>query len=98
MRSYSLSDVAVQDLNDICDYIAQKNPRAASQLFDAIRKKCRLLAEFPGMGKSYEQLAPNLRGIIVQEYIIFYYPREDGVDVARFVSGYRDIESIFTVE
>jgi toxin ParE1/3/4 len=98
MSSYSLSDVAVQDLNDICDYIAQKNPRAASQLFDTIRQKCRLLAEFPGMGKSYEQIAPNLRGIIVQDYIILYYPREDGVDVARIFSGYRDIESIFMVE
>jgi toxin ParE1/3/4 len=65
MRSYSLSDAAVKDLNDICDYIALRNPRAASQLFDTIRQKCRLLAEFPSMGKAYEELAPRLRGIVV---------------------------------
>ena len=98
MKTYSLSDAAVQDLNDICDYIAQNNPRAASKLFDTVRRKCRLLAEFPGMGKSYEKLAPNLRGIVVQDYIILYYPREDGVDIARIFSGYQDFESIFTAE
>jgi len=37
MSSYSFSDAAVQDLDDICSYIAQSNPSAASQLFDAIR-------------------------------------------------------------
>lgn len=98
MRSYSLSDAAVQDLNDICDYIARKNPRAANQLFDTIRQKCRLLAEFPEMGKSYEQLAPNLRGVVVQDYIVLYYPREEGVDIARIFSGYRDIEAILMTE
>jgi toxin ParE1/3/4 len=38
MNSYSLSDQAVQDLDDICNYIAQQNPSAASKLFDAIRR------------------------------------------------------------
>ena len=47
------------------------------------------------MGKSYVWLAPNLRGFMVDEYIIFYYPRTDGIDVARVVSGYRDLDSLF---
>jgi toxin ParE1/3/4 len=98
MRSYSLSDAAVKDLNDICDYIALRNPREASQLFDTIRQKCRLLAEFPSMGKAYEELAPRLRGIVVQNYIVLYYPREDGVDIARIFSGYQDLESLFMDE
>ena len=95
MNSYSLSDKAVQDLDDICDYIAQQNPSAASKLFDAIRQKCRQVAEFPNMGKSYKRLSTDLRGFSVSDYIVFYYPRPDGIDIVRIVSGYRDLESLF---
>lgn len=95
MSSYSFSDVAVQDLEKLCEYLAQSEPKVAGKIFDAIRQKCNLVAGFPLMGKSYAQLAPNLRGFIVDEYIIFYYPRTDGIDVARVVSGYRDLDSLF---
>ena len=95
MSSYSFSDAAVQDLDNICEYIARQNSKAASQLFDAIRKKCKLVANFPNMGKSYSKLGANLRGFVVEDYIIFYYPREDGIDIARVISGYRDFEALF---
>lgn len=95
MSSYSFSDAAVQDLDNICEYIARQNSKAASQLFDAIRKKCKLVANFPNMGKSYSKLAVNLRGFVVEDYIIFYYPRDDGIDIVRVISGYRDFEALF---
>ncbi|MEM7593843.1 MAG: type II toxin-antitoxin system RelE/ParE family toxin [Cyanobacteria bacterium P01_A01_bin.83] len=95
MSSYSFSDEAVKDINNICEYVARQNYQAASQLFDAIRKKCNLVAGFPNMGKSYSILATNLRGFVVEDYIVFYYPREDGIDIVRVVSGYRDLESLF---
>jgi toxin ParE1/3/4 len=95
MNSYSLSDQAIQDLDDICDYIAQQNPSAASNLFDAIRQKCRQIAEFLNMGKSYKRLSNELRGFVVSDYIVFYYPRPDGIDIVRIVSGYRDLELLF---
>jgi toxin ParE1/3/4 len=53
MGSYVFSELAVQDLDQICDFVAQSNVKAASQLFDSIRQKCKLVADFPGMGKSY---------------------------------------------
>jgi toxin ParE1/3/4 len=96
MSSYAFSDDAIQDLDEICEYIAQTNPDAASRIFDAIRERCKLVAGFPNMGKSYEKLSPRLREFIVDDYIVFYYPREDGIDVARVVSGYRDLESLFS--
>jgi len=54
------------------------------------------VAGFPNMGKNYSQLSLSLRGFIVDDYIIFYYSREDGIDIARVVSGYRDLESLFS--
>ncbi len=92
MSSYSFTNAAIQDIDEICEYIARQNSQAASQLFDVIRKKCKLIANFPNMGKSYSKLAPNLRGFVVENYIIFYYPKKDGINIARVVSGYQDLE------
>ncbi len=96
MKTYSLSDEAIQDLENLCDFLAQTSPKAASQIFDDIRQKAKLLAQFPNMGKHYDRLVPNLRGAIVREYIIFYYPRADGIDIARIISGYRDLDTLFS--
>ena len=95
MNSYSFADRAIQDLDEICDYVAQNDSRAASQLFDAIRQKCKLVADFPSMGKSYDRLSVGLRGFSLDDYIIFYYPRADGIDIARVINGYRDLEALF---
>lgn len=98
MSNYLFTDAAVKDLDRICEYIARQNSRAASQLFDAIRKKCKLVADFPNMGKSYSKIAVNLRGFVVEDYIVFYYPRKDGIDIVRVINGYRDFETLFLEE
>lgn len=95
MSSYFFTNAAVKDLDDICEYIGQQNLKAASKLFDTIRKKCKLVANFPNMGKSYSKLSTNLRGFVVEDYVVFYYPREDGIDIVRVVSCYRDLEFLF---
>ncbi len=95
MSSYSFTNVAIQDIDEICEYIARQNSQAAGQLFDVIRKKCKLIANFPNMGKSYSKLAPGLRGFVVENYIIFYYAKKDGINIARVVSGYQDLELLF---
>jgi toxin ParE1/3/4 len=69
MSSYSFTDIAIKDIEKICEYIASQNSKAASQLFDAIRKKCKLIASFPNMGKSYSKLAPNLRGFGLSRHL-----------------------------
>jgi toxin ParE1/3/4 len=98
MNSYRFSPLAVKDLTAVCDFIAVENPRAASQLFDSIRKKCRLVAQFPNSGKRYERLMKGLRGVVVGDYIVFYLPQEDGIEVLRVVSGCRDLEALFVGE
>ncbi|MEH1990166.1 type II toxin-antitoxin system RelE/ParE family toxin [Nostoc sp.] len=61
MSNYSFSDAAIQDLDEICEYIARSSPKAASKLFDDIRSKCKLVASFPNMGKSYGRLVEKLK-------------------------------------
>jgi toxin ParE1/3/4 len=95
MSSYSFSDTAVRDIDEICEYIAIQNSKAASQLFDLIRQKCKLVASFPNMGKTYSKLNPNLRGFVVEDYIVFYYPSSHGINIVRVISGYRDLDDLF---
>jgi toxin ParE1/3/4 len=94
-NSYSFSKIAIQDLDEICTFVSENNVKAASKLFDSIRQKCRLVADFPNMGKSYVWIAPNLRSFSIDDYIVFYYPRLDGIDIIRVISGKRDLKTIF---
>jgi len=59
MKTFSFSDASVRDINEICEFYGQGNVDIASRLFDNIRKKCKLYAEFPNMGKKYSHFIPN---------------------------------------
>ncbi len=61
-------------------------------------KKCQHLAQFPYLGRSYSQLAPGLRGVPLMGYIIFYQivEDEDKIEILRIISGYRNLNNIFT--
>jgi toxin ParE1/3/4 len=95
MGNYFFSQLAVKDLNQICEFIGQTNIKAASKLFDTIREKCKLVSSFPSMGKDYSEILSNLRGFIVDDYIIFYYPLENGIEIVRVVYGKRDLNAVF---
>ena len=94
-KRFTLSAQARQDLKDIKDYIARDSLDRAEEFIRAIARRFQKLAEFPGMGRSYEELFPNLRGFPVSNYIIFYRPSEQGISIDRILSGYRDIEDLF---
>lgn len=96
MIRYIISAEARQDLRDIKNYIARNNPSAARRLIESIRKKCQLLTMFPNLGRSYDELASELRGFPVEKYIILYRTLEKDIEVVRVVSGYRNLETIFS--
>ena len=86
---------AETDLDEIWWYIAQENPDAADQLLDRIEERCQTLAEFPYIGTSRDELLPNLRSLPVGNYLIFYLPIADGIEVVRVLPGMRDIDTLF---
>ena len=96
MSRYIISPEAKQDLRDIRNYIARDNPSAARHLVESIREKCRTLVDFPNMGRSYNDIAPELRGVPIDGYIMLYRLIEDNVEIVRVVSGYRNLESLFS--
>jgi len=90
-----LAPSARLDLKEISSYITRFNPDAARRLNKKIIQQCKLLADFPNMGQSSENFGNGLRSFPVEEYLIFYRPIDGGVEVARIVSGYRDLETAF---
>ena len=96
MSRFIISLLAKQELKEINRYIARFNSNAARRLINRIKQQCKLLADFPEMGQKCDELEPDLRSFPVENYIIFYPPIDDGVQIVRVISGYRDLEVIFS--
>jgi len=86
---------AETDLDEIWWYIAQDNPDNADLFLDQIEEQCQTIAQFPRMGLSRENIMPALRSLSVGNYLIFYLPLEDGIEVIRVLPGMRDIDALF---
>jgi len=95
-KKYSLSHEAIRDLDDIATYLAKFNLKSAENFIKRFGKKCNNLIKFPYIGRNYAEIATNLRGIPLDEYIILYQVTEQEIEIVRVVSGYRDLESLFS--
>lgn len=96
MARYILAPSAKRELREIVRYIAQFNPDAARRLAQAIKQQCKLLANFPNMGRNQDDFEPGLQSFPVENYLIFYRAVGGGVEIVRLVSGDRDLEAIFS--
>ena len=47
------------------------------------------------MGRLRDELAPFLRSFPVKNYLIFYRPIDEGIEIVRILHGSQDIETIF---
>lgn len=79
------------DYGEIWDYIASQNLVAADRLIDRLDYTLTTLATSPQMGRKAADLAPNLRSFPVGNYLIFYRPIKDGIELIRVLHGSRDI-------
>ena len=81
------------DLDAIWGYIAADNNKAADNLINRIGKVFEMLVRNPLAGRERSELMPGLRSFPVGNYIIFYVPLPDGIEVVRVMSGYQDVDS-----
>lgn len=95
MSRYIINVLASQDLNDIADYFAENSLEAGDRFFRAFNQKCQQLVAFPNSGKSYATIRPDLRGLSLEGYIIFYRILADGIEILRVVSGRHDLSTFF---
>ena len=57
-------------------------------------QRCRQLASFPNIGRSYDDLQLGLRGLPLAGYIILYRVIDDGIEIVRVVNGRQDLRSL----
>jgi toxin ParE1/3/4 len=96
MKRLVITIDASRDLSEISDYFLEQSIDAGDRFVEGFGKKCQHLAEFPYLGRSYAQLAPGLRGIPLMDYIIFYQIVGEGIEILRVISGYRNLQTVFT--
>jgi toxin ParE1/3/4 len=65
----------------------------ADTVIDRIQRTFDMLADAPLAGRSRDELKPNLRSFPVGNYMIFYVPLPDGVEVVRVMNGRQDIDA-----
>ena len=92
---------AKRDLIQIGRYIAQDSVSSAVRFLRSARSDMRKLAEMPGMDarRDFEDARlAELRSWPIggfRNYLIFYLPLSDGIEVVRVLHGARDLERIF---
>ncbi len=93
---------ARRDLIDLADYIARDSLDTAERFLNAAEAAFHLLANSPELGTLCEFRNPEATGTRMwsiggfENYLVFYRPLEDGVDVVRVIHGARDIRAIFS--
>jgi toxin ParE1/3/4 len=97
MSRLLFSAQALRDLEEIGEYISPDNPEAAVRVILDIGDKAEILSEHPGIGRNRSEVRPNLRSFPCGNYILFYYPVTDGVEIVRILHGARDIQELFDI-
>jgi toxin ParE1/3/4 len=93
-----ITEQAEADLEELWEYLAERNEEAADRILNSILEKARLHAQFPRMGRPRDDLAPGLRSFVVAPYVVFFQAIEDTIEVIRVLHGSRDIDSIMRTE
>jgi len=87
---FRVSCAAQSDLDEIWCYVGSFDVRAADRSLEAVERQFKVLAMQPQVGQARLDLAAELRFLPVGNYLIFYRPIEDGVEIARVIHGARD--------
>ena len=85
MKNLVYTPEAVRQLKSVKTYIsdALQNPKAADDILGKITSGCRLLVEFPDLGRSVNLIDDGtlVRLLIVDNYIIIYDVTDDTVRI-----------------
>jgi len=95
MPAYVLYPDALQDLQDIWNFIALDNPQAADHLEDEFFKAFEMLARQPRMGHTRLDLTDrDVRFWTVSSYLIVYRQLSRMLEVVALLHGARDIPEV----
>ena len=88
------TEPALQDLEDIAEYIALDNPSAASNLVDDVLNKTERLADFPDSGRLPPELPNSVyREVVVPPCRVFYRKDQEQVLILHVMREERQLRA-----
>ncbi|WP_250654857.1 type II toxin-antitoxin system RelE/ParE family toxin [Alkalimarinus coralli] len=86
------TEPALNDLNDIAEYIAVSNPYAAKQLVENVFSNVQRLEQFPDSGRVPDEISNlNYREVVVNPCRVFYKIDMDSVYILHVMRQERDL-------
>ncbi len=89
--NFGLRARAKQDLQEIIEYIAADNPKAALSFYDRFLRKFELLSSQPNLGVARPVLGDGIRMLVLGNYLILYRIADGSPEILRVLHGARDI-------
>ena len=83
MSSVTFLPLADDDLVAAWLHIATDNPIAADDYLDGIHHVCSLIADNPEMGVVRSELRDSVRSFPIENHVVFYVTKDDGIAVLR---------------
>ena len=85
------TDLAVEHLADIHEYLSRTSPGYASRVIDRLTRRSEQIGTFSFSGRAIPEFNnPNIREILELSYRIVYCVRDDRIDVLAVIHGSRD--------
>lgn len=86
-------DLAVNDYDDISDYLSRFYPRTIEKFLNELEKYIAVLKENPYAFEKYKP-KPQYRRMVVMEYLVFYkvIDKTHTVEIHRILHGARNIK------
>jgi len=69
--------------------------RVAERALDLIERRCEVIQRFPYGGEACPQFGTGMRWYPAGNYVIFYVPSADEIQIVRVLDGRRDLTSAF---
>ena len=96
MNRCLFSPAACNDIDEIFDYLSQHSLSAAENFLEQLQVKTDFLARNPRVGTPQEHLLSGLKAFPLGNYVLFFRPLADGVEIVRVIHGARDFLALFS--
>ncbi len=84
------TDLAVENLADIHEYVSRTSPGYATSIIDRLIRRSEQIGTFPQSGRIVPEFTnPQLREVFEEPYRIVYRVKEGQIDVLAVVHGSR---------
>jgi plasmid stabilization system protein ParE len=82
------TELAVDQLADIHDFIARSSPRYALRVVDRLTRRSQQIGRFPQSGRAVPDVGnPRIREVLEGPYRIIYHVKADQIDVIAVFHG-----------